>query len=77
MHVDNDEDRRETTYIHPHLSTVTYDTSLGSLVLDTSQLQGRLYDASILAPFLGRVCMIMTTGIMAMAMERSITRLRQ
>jgi hypothetical protein len=50
-----------------------------SLVMDTSQLQGRLDDASILAPFLGRVGMMMTTVIstMAMALERSITGLRQ
>jgi hypothetical protein len=50
--------------------------------MDMFQLQGRLDDASILVPFLGRVVgMMMTTVIttmaMAMAMEWSITELRQ
>jgi hypothetical protein len=34
-----------------------------SLVMETCQLQGQLDDASILAPFLGRVGMMMTTVI--------------
>jgi hypothetical protein len=34
-----------------------------SLMMETSQLQGRLDDASILAPFLGRVGMMITTVI--------------
>jgi hypothetical protein len=50
--------------------------------MDMFQLQGRLDDASILVPFLGRVvgmmmATVITTMAMAMAMEWSITELRQ
>jgi hypothetical protein len=60
-------------------STSCHSSCILSLVMDTSQLQGRLDDASILVPFLGRVGMMMTTVIttMAMVLERSITGLRQ
>jgi hypothetical protein len=60
-------------------SSYCYSSCFLSLVMDTSQLQGRMDDASILAPTLIRVGMIMITVItaMVMALERSITGLRQ
>jgi hypothetical protein len=60
-------------------SSYCHSSCFLSLVMDTSQLQGRSDDATISAPFLGHVGMMMTTVIttMAMALERSITRLRQ
>jgi hypothetical protein len=44
-------------------SSYCHSTCFLSLVMDTSQLQGRLDNASILAPFLGRVGLMIITVI--------------